>query len=141
MQKQKIEILDHTADLAIRIHAETTEELFRLGAAAVYQLIGRPIPSEGGPKPYSLALKANTAEELFHDWLAEILFWFQVRQIIFESFDFAVLDAGHLKATAQGRKLDVENSEIHVEIKAVTYHNLHIERSADGLTATVIFDI
>lgn len=141
MQEQKIEVLDHTADLAVRIAAESERELFELGAAAVYQLIGRPVPAEAGSKPYPLALAANTREELFHDWLAEILYWFQVRQIMFEEFTFDSLDHYRLRATAQGRKIDVAKSEIRVEIKAVTYHNLHVEQTPEGWTATVIFDV
>lgn len=141
MSNPKIEMLEHTADLAVRISAANEIELFELGAAAVYELIGPPVPAEGEAKPCHLLLQAGGEEELFHDWLAEILYWFQVRQTFFERFDFETLRPTLLRATAHGRKIDVEKSTFHVEIKAVTYHHLRIEHRPQGLTATVIFDI
>jgi SHS2 domain-containing protein len=141
MTREKIEILEHTADLAIRINAVDTRELFELGATAVYQLIGEAVPVAGESKVYSLSLQANNREELFHDWLTEILYWFQVRQIVFDRYDFDVLRSTHIKVRAEGWKIDVEKSNIHIEIKAVTYHSLHITQDGEGLTATVIFDV
>jgi len=141
MTESRIEILDHTADLAVRIRARDDRELFTLGAQSVYRLIGEAVPSEAGPKPYRIGLQANGEEELFHDWLAEVLYWFQVREIAFESLTFETLSPTALKVTVLGRKIDVEKSEFRTEIKAVTYHGLAIERSSEGVTATVIFDV
>ncbi|MFA5864945.1 MAG: archease [Phycisphaerae bacterium] len=141
MTREKIEILEHTADLAIRINAVDAKELFELGATAVYQLIGEPVRAAGESRVYSFSLQANSQEELLHDWLAEALYWFQVRQIVFERYEFEVLRPTHVKVKAEGWKIDVEKSIIHIEIKAVTYHNLHIKPNEEGLTATVIFDV
>jgi len=141
MQTEKIEILEHTADLSVRINAADEKELLELGADAVYQLLGQPVSSDLEPKPYPITLQANNYEELLHDWLAEVLYWTQVRQILFDRYEFQTLRPTTIKATAWGRKMDVEKSNIHIEIKAVTYHNLKIEQTPNGLTATVIFDI
>ncbi len=141
MFEDRIEILEHTADLAVRINADDEQELFALGAAAVYQLIGQLVPTEAPSTPYRIALQANTREELFHDWLAEVLYWFQVHNILFDRYHFEAMHPTSIKVTAEGRKVDVERSNIHIEIKAVTYHNLTVQPRANGWTATVIFDI
>ena len=141
MAEQKIEILEHTADLAVRLTAEDQMQLFKLGAKAVYQLITENICLEGEPKKFPISLQANNIEELLHDWLAEVLYWFQVRQIIFDDINIEILTPTHLKIRAQGKKLNVEKSSFHTEIKAVTYHNLQVEKNQQGWTATVIFDV
>lgn len=141
MLNPNIEILDHTADLAVRLHALDEKGLFELGAGTVYQLIGHLVPGTGAVKSYRMSLQANTWEELFHDWLAEILYWLQVREIMFHRYEFEILHDTCVKATAEGQKIDVEKSTFHTEIKAVTYHNLHIEKRPEGVTATVVFDV
>ncbi len=141
MLEPKIEILDHTADLALRLQAPDERSLFQLGAVAVYQQVGRIVPGTGESKIYRIALKAGTWEELFHDWLAEILYWLQVREIMFHRYDFEILNETHLKSVAEGKKIDVEKSAFQCEIKAVTYHRLKVEKIPEGVTATVIFDL
>jgi SHS2 domain-containing protein len=141
MGNPNIEILDHTADLAVRFRAPDDRGLFELGAQGVYQLIGQMVPGEGKSKTYRISLNANSWEEVFHDWLSEILYWLQVREVMFDRYEFEILTDKHIKATATGKKIDVEKSTFHVEIKAVTYHNLRLEKGPEEVTATVIFDV
>jgi len=136
----RVEIIEHTADVALRIRADRTEELFSQAAQGLYQVVG-DLTGVGDLAHYRVALKASSLEYLFHDWLAEILYWFDVRQVIFREFTFPMLRQGALEARLKGQKLDLERSNIHIEIKAVTYHNLQIQREGDELVATVIFDI
>jgi SHS2 domain-containing protein len=141
MVDEKIEILDHTADLAIRIHADNDHHLFELGAQGVYQAIGKVIAKDTACEKYTLELKAGNQEDLFHDWLAEILYYVQVQRIIFERFDFETLSSTYVKVIGEGRPVDLDRTEFEAEIKAVTYHHLQIEQTPKGLDATVIFDI
>jgi SHS2 domain-containing protein len=41
----------------------------------------------------------------------------------------------------EGGAVDFSRSEVHEEVKAVTYHQLSVKQAADGWTATVIFDV
>jgi SHS2 domain-containing protein len=141
MVDEKIEILDHTADLAIRIRADNDRHLFELGAQGVYQAIGKVVAEGVNPEEYVLELKAGSQEDLFHDWLAEILYYVQVQRIIFDRYNFESLSSTYLKVIAEGRSIDMNRTEFEAEIKAVTYHHLRIEHTPEGLNATVIFDI
>ncbi len=141
MNDDLIEILDHTADLAMRIHAENKSDLFKLSARAVYQAVGKPIAQDIPGEKYTLELRAGNQEDLLHDWLAEILYYVQVRHILFDRFEFEAINDTYLKTVAEGRPLDLTRSEFEVEIKAVTYHHLKIEQTDQGLIATFIFDI
>jgi SHS2 domain-containing protein len=141
MANKKIEILEHTADLAVRINARDEPDLFETGAQAVYELVGQPVTTQAEPQDYPLEIEAGNREDLFHDWLAEILYFFQVRRVFFEGFRFEVLTPNHVKAVGRGRAIDVEKSHMRIEIKAVTYHHFRVESTPQGLIATVIFDI
>lgn len=138
---EKIEILDHTADLAIRLHAENNHHLFELGPRGVYEALGKIVAQDTPTEKYTLELKAGNQEDLFHDWLVEILYYIQVQKILFERFDFETLSSTYLKAIGEGRPIDPGRTEWVTEIKAVTYHHLRIEHTPRGLIATVIFDI
>ncbi len=141
MARKQIEILEHTADIALRLNAKDLKGLFKLGGRALYEVIGEPVPLDEPGDNYELILQAGNREDLFHDWLMEILYWFQVRKVIFDKYKLIILNETRVKAIAHGRKIDTQKSRIHLEIKAVTYHHLKIEETQGGITATVIFDI
>ncbi len=142
MSAPKVEILEHTADLAVRITADDYRSLFVFVPKLVYNLIGQiVIDSQADSLEEKLSLKSADWEELFHDWLTEILYWFEVREIIFENCEFSILKPERLDASISCRKIDIYSSKIHTEIKAVTYHNLRIEEKNNKIEANVIFDI
>lgn len=137
----EVTLLEHTADLGVRIHAADFTALFVSSPQVVYNLIGTPLPLKDSEETSRLTLKASGWEDLFHDWLAEILYWFDVRQVLFQQCTFSVLRENHLEVEVRSARLDVENSEISTELKAVTYHELKISGTSSGLEATVIFDV
>jgi SHS2 domain-containing protein len=46
-----------------------------------------------------------------------------------------------LSATVQGEPLDLTRHEIEVEVKAITWHALKVEQTANGWLAEVIVDV
>ena len=145
----RYELLEHTADIAIRITAGDLSELFRAAMRGMYHVIGEISQPRKG-RLYHWQLQADDPEQLLHDWLGELLYWFQVRKIVFGKVDFAQIDGRHLRGQLLGRDLDTVSCVIHREIKAVTYHELKVQgldQQADGdkgdrlVQATVIFDI
>lgn len=140
MASGRIEFIEHTADIGLLIQANAMPDLFELGAAGLYQLLGE-LTGRGERRDYRITLNAENVEYLFHDWLAEILYWFDVRETVFDEFQFTILNDRCLEAHLKGRKLDPDLCEIHTEVKAVTYHNLKIDRNQGQILATVIFDL
>lgn len=140
MASGRIERIEHTADVAVRISADDLPALFDLAAQALYQVIGHLV-GQGESQTHRITLSASSVEDLFHDWLAELLYRFDVRQQVFDGFEFDVLTKHTLDVRATGRKFDADTSEIRTEIKAVTYHNLKIERCEDQFVVTVVLDV
>lgn len=140
MPAERIERIEHTADVALRCVANDRNGLFLLGARALYGVIGQIHPC-GESLERTVHLSASCVEDLFHDWLAELLYAFDVRREVLESATFATLSDTHLSATGVWRAVDLERSSLIVEIKAVTYHQLAITPLAEGWQATVVFDV
>mgnify|MGYP001055299419 CR=1 FL=1 len=134
------EHFEHTADLGLRICAADLEELFaEAGRALTDALVAQP----GAVEPRqsrTIRLEASEQPDLLHDWLAELLYLFDTERMLFSRFDVS-LAPGSLAATVWGEPADLRRHEIEIEIKAITYHGLKIERTADGWQAEVIVDL
>ena len=85
-------------------------------------------------------VSGDDVEELFHDWLAELLYTFNARRIVLAEFHVR-LGPLQLTATARGEPIDLSRHEIDVEVKAITWCGLKVERQPDGWLAEVVVDI
>lgn len=136
------EIIDHTADVGIRVRGDSLAELFAVAAEATFDLIISSkrefIPSIDVP----FIIDAPNLEQLFVRWLQEILFVFETRRLVLAKFWIDKISEMHLEASAKGTKFDSTRHHQKMAIKAVTYHGLKVEKGADGKwTAEVIFDV
>jgi SHS2 domain-containing protein len=79
-------------------------------------------------------------ELLLFDWLTELLYVFESRKLLLAEFEVSV-DSRGLSATCRGEPVDPARHELDHEVKAITYHGLRIEQTAEGWLAEVIVDI
>jgi SHS2 domain-containing protein len=85
-------------------------------------------------------LVGDDREFLFFDWLRTLLYHFDAEHLLFRRFEVQVRPDG-LHGTAYGEPLDRSRHELGHEVKAITYHGLRVEQTADGWLAEVIVDI
>lgn len=135
------EFFDHTADIGVHVTGATLNELFINAARAMYDAFGKLEQSNvRDQKP--LTIEAATLEDLFHDWLAELLYDVETEHVVYDKFDIHELSPERISATLGGAEIDFTRSPENQEIKAVTYHQLRVEQLADNSwRATVIFDV
>jgi SHS2 domain-containing protein len=134
------ETFEHTADLGLRVRAATLDALFAEAAEALFSIV---VDDLGTVKPVTridVTLSEADCELLLFDWLKELLYRFDAEHLLFSRFDVTVRPDG-LTAAAWGEKLDRDRHELSHEVKAITYHGLKIEQTADGWLAEVIVDI
>jgi SHS2 domain-containing protein len=134
------EFVEHTADLAVRARATGLPDLFVQAAKGMYALLGELRPGAQAVET-TIEVHAPDAEGLLHDWLAELLWQVDSQHCLFEHFRFSRFDAQHLTAHCKGTFYDPQGSERAAEIKAVTYHDLRIEKRGDVYEVTVVFDV
>jgi SHS2 domain-containing protein len=136
------EVFDHTADIGLRIRAATLEELFVDSARGLFALIVNN-PEDVRPTEtaeVSVVGKKEELDYLFFDWLNELLFVFDSRQLLLCEFAVQLTDAG-IQATLRGERFDETRHRLEHELKAITYHGLKVEQIGEQWTAEVVLDI
>jgi SHS2 domain-containing protein len=131
--------LSHTADWEIEVWAPDLTELFEQAAFGMYAISGTNLY----PDPRimrNIELVADDAEGLLVKFLTELLFQGEQFGLAFDVFDLQ-LEAGHDTAHLCARLHGAPMTEQTKEIKAVTYHNLAIQRSQRGLEVRIVFDV
>jgi SHS2 domain-containing protein len=131
------EVIDHTADWALRVHGQDWVELLANAALGMATLLVDDVNKVSQNEVRRLELDAFDAETLLVDWLTELAYWAEESQLVFHKYSFSEVSETHLKVTARGGVA----SELQKHIKAVTYHELEIEQTDEGLSATVVFDV
>lgn len=137
-----IRYIEHTADAGVEVLADSREELFLLGARALYNLMldydaVRPATAR------RIAVAAPGLPDLFHEWLSELLYLLDAEGMVFKKFGFNFADDDtRLEAEALGEEIDGERHRLHGEVKNVTYCDYLLEKRPDGTyLARVIFDL
>jgi len=134
------EWFEHTADLGLRVRAPELETLFRDAARGLVAMVAEPEPSGTPMRRRELRIEAPSLELLLFDWLAELLAAIDAEHVLLGDFDVA-LDGCRLRASASEFALDPRRYRLLREVKAITYHGLKVEPTADGFLAEVIVDI
>jgi len=140
VNKKTYELIEHTADIGIKVKAKSLKTLFIKASQAVFSIIAKEKTSAARKlKKINLKLKSDALSELFVDYLNELLFLSSNKGLIFKGFKINKLKDCSLQATLTGYCMD--DFKINCEIKAATYHGLKIEKYKGSWIAEVIFDV
>ena len=136
--------IEHTADIAVEVIASTLEDLFSLSCHAWRDAAIESTDTSSTEWKF-VYFSASTPEELLVQFLGEINFLLYAHQWVFNTVEELkiIVDDHEFKLYADllGEPLDYNLHHLKEEIKAVTYHQMKVER-ADGLyTTRIIFDI
>jgi len=133
----RFEEIDHTADVAIRAHGRTVDELFANAAEGMFSLIAdltkvKPVGE------VEVRLEADDLPTLLLRWLSELLYVHETQRLLFSSFEAHVVGTS-LEGRARGEAIDKTRHELKLVLKAVTRHRLTVDPEKG--VAEVIFDI
>ena len=135
-------LLDHTADLGIKIRGTDPIDLFENAGRALIHLILR-IKSPGKTTPLKLSLSGDDLADLMVRWLGEILYLFEGENLVVTSINIGALSPSppSLEAALDTTPFDPQMHEILMEIKAVTYHQIEVVNKGDIWESSVILDL
>ncbi|MFH1093989.1 MAG: archease [Candidatus Omnitrophota bacterium] len=146
MPEKDYKIIEHTADIGIEVRADDLAGLFGKAADAMFDIIVEVSHKSkktnlvnANCKSIRIKLKAENLEELFVDWLSELLYLYSVKELVFVGFKINKIEETSIEAVAFGE--GIAGYKVKTEIKAVTYHELEVKRTASGWQAKVIFDV
>jgi SHS2 domain-containing protein len=131
------EEVEHTADLALRVRGRDLPELLINAARGMNRLLVSDPETVPTDVERSLEVDAFDAESLLVEWLSELAYWAEADMLVFGQFDLRQVRPDYLQAVVRGGRA----SDLQRNIKAVTYHDLNIVHSQDGLEVTVVFDV
>lgn len=137
---QKYILIDHTADIGIDVFGATLHELFANAAFALFDII-TDIQNVEGAVEYTISISGVDREQLLVNWLSELLYLHDVKNLLFKDFCIVDLQDNQLNASVRGEVFSEEKHAIKTEIKAVTYHCLSIVQENHRWKARIIFDL
>ncbi len=136
------ELIEHTADIGIKVYAETLEELFSNAALGMFNLIcdtTKINPSETLP----IYIQSTDLETLLIDFLNELIFFIFTKKMVFSKIKIDELNENKfvLKSNSYGEYYNKDRHGHLFELKSATFHNLKIERIGRLYITTIIFDV
>jgi SHS2 domain-containing protein len=134
------ETFDHTADLGLRVRTQTLNQLFVEAAEVLFSTVVEDLKTVKPESSVEVRITSDDLPYLLFDWLRELLFRFEGEHLLFGRFEVEVSECS-LMGTAWGEPVDRSRHTLSHEVKAITYHGLRVEQTADGWLAEVIVDI
>lgn len=145
---KRFEVIDHTADIGIAAYGADLKEAFANAAYALFSLMV-DLKGVGDASCHEVEVTAEDRVELLVAWLNELIYLFEVENVLFKRFEIGELNETRLRASCYGEKIDPERHKIKIGVKAATYHMLKVEERDVGIhegrakdfRVQVLFDI
>jgi SHS2 domain-containing protein len=134
---------EHTGELEIELEAETLAELFAEAARALAEVIGGPPDPAAPPAPGAAAgreairIEAPDRDALLVAWIDELIFLSERDKVIVTEVRIDTLSDRALDAEVATRAIE----DVHLAVKAATFHGLAITERAGDLIARVVLDV
>ncbi|MDD5565586.1 MAG: archease [Candidatus Omnitrophica bacterium] len=138
--KRNYQLIEHTADIGMKVKGRDLESLFVNAAKAMFEIIAqRKSTSKSKSTTVRIKQNADSIDELFINWLNELLSLSDARGLIFFDFKIKSIDTVSINADVFGNT--AAQYRLKSEIKAATYHQLNLKKTDSSWVAEVIFDV
>lgn len=141
--KKFYEVLDHPADLRIKVYGQIMEELFINAATAMAQVLKGDTNikmSTNDTNRIQIKIKSLDSNSLLVDFLNEILSRSQINKAVYLASEvkFQNLKKG---ALLNSKLISSPVKRFDEDIKAVTYEDLNIKKIGRLYQTNIVFDI
>jgi SHS2 domain-containing protein len=137
------------ADAAFDADGESPSELFTAAARAVIETMVNP-GTVSARVTHDVTLQAPDIETLLFDWLSQIVFLKDAKQLVVRDVTAVVAQTRpgdgrpgewSLDATLTGEPIDQRRHELRADVKAVTKHLYQVRQEGGRWFARVVLDI
>lgn len=135
MDTKKFEFLDHPADVKIRSFGMDLQELFINSALGMMSFL-YDIEAIKITHVDTIEVEGINLEALLINWLSEILCFSDTYHRAFVEYEIEEFSEKKIRAKVKSGEVKAKD-----DIKAVTYHELHIAKENGTWTAEVVYDI
>jgi len=137
---KRFEVLDHTADIGLIVYGEDLKTLFENAGEAFFHLI-TDLKKVRRRVEKRIEIRGEDLERLMVDWLSELLYLYDVENLLFKGFKVESVGEGGLKARVKGEPFQEGVHVIKTGVKAVTYHQIEVRKENGRWRAQIIFDL
>ena len=137
---ERYRVFNHTADLGLEVYGKDEKELFSNAAFAIFDLTV-DLYDVNALEVRMITVRGSDREDLLVNYLREILYMLNGEGMLLKDFSILEIDSHYLVGEVKGEPFNPDRHSIKMEIKAVTYHQVKVEKNKEGWKARVIFDV
>jgi len=129
-----------TADLTVEAYGPTLGEAFGNAALAMFNAM-TPLEGVEEHEVRKVEVRGDDLGGLLYNFLDELLYVHETEHLVFSGFDLSLEEKLlRLRAKCRGERFDTGRHESGIVIKAVTFHQMKIERVETGWLIRVVLD-
>jgi SHS2 domain-containing protein len=136
--------IDHPADIAVEVEEHSLEELFK-SACFSWREAAMNITSFNKESSKKFIFNAAAPEILLVELLSELNFQLYSKKWVFVTIQnlliSKIVSGYHLEVELFGQTFHPEIHKMKEEIKAITYHQVKIEKVGNLFKTMIVFDI
>lgn len=136
MSEKIYQVVEHPADLKLKIFGKDLPELFCNLVRAIAQEVRSERLEVGNEKWEVIEIESPDLFLLLVDFASEIIYRSDANNKIYTDCEVEELSENKLKAKILGAKADKK-----LDIKAATYHEGYVKKVNDRWEAVILFDI
>ena len=131
-----------TSDVTFHAWGASLEELFAAAADATLNVMVRSVESVRPLETRSVSVEADALDLLLMRFLDELVYRKDVEELLLRAKELHVdTERNRVQTVLTGERIDPKRHELVADVKAVTLHDLRVERSATGWDAHVTLDV
>jgi SHS2 domain-containing protein len=134
--------IDHTADIAVELKADSIEELFIVSAKAFNEAVTE-FEAKDETGNLNFVLSSHSLETLLVSFLNELNFRLINKRKISVNINNVKITQNNENWNLQCilQENDIDEESIKTEIKSVTYHQIEIKKEDGKYSTSIVFDI
>ena len=131
-----------TSDVTFHAWGRSLEELFSAAADATLNVMVRSVESVRPLETRSASVEADALDLLLMRFLDELIYRKDVEELLLRAKELHVdTERNRVQTVLTGERIDPKRHELVADVKAVTLHDLRVERSATGWDSHVTLDV
>jgi SHS2 domain-containing protein len=133
-----------TADIAFKAWGKDLEEMFIAAADATMNVMVEELDSIQPRERREFKLENDALDMLLFNFLQELIYYKDAEKLLLRVNQVEIKRKDQhqiLETMAVGEKLDPNRHRTRVDVKAVTLHRFHLEKTDQGWEVFVILDI
>ena len=134
---------DTTADIGITVESDNIIDAFKNSALGTLNLI-TDIEKIKTETTKEILIESEDEYGLLYDWITELLILLDSENFMASEYDINIEEKEDklvLSGTISGDTYNTNTYNYKTEVKAITYHEMNIEKSEDNITIKFIVDL